>query len=235
MEKSENENMQRSVGGRNWKRWLAIAAIAAAVWSTAIVTASADEELGEGTILVADKKLTDPNFQKTVVLVITYDDSGAVGLVLNRQSDVQVSDLLPGVKEARGRVDAAFTGGPVEPKSVLALLRSNKGPDGAQHIAGDIWAILDQDLLQNALASHPGPDKLRFYLGYAGWGPGQLEAEIDAGAWRVIRANSSTVFDASPESLWDRIARGLDLQLAAKPAQHLRPALNRLIVPQAFQ
>ncbi len=200
--------------GRKWKRWFAMAAIAAAVWSTGLVTASADEELGGGTLLVADKKLTDPNFQKTVVLLMTYDDHGAVGLVLNRQSDIQVSQLLPDVKEARGRTDPAFSGGPVEPKSVLALLRSNKGPDGAQHIVGDIWAILDQDLLQNTLASHPGPDKLRFYLGYAGWGPGQLEAETDAGAWRVIRASSSTVFDESPESLWDRVVQGLDLQLA---------------------
>jgi putative transcriptional regulator len=201
-------------GGRNWKRWLAITGIAAAIWSIGIVTASADEELGEGTILIADKNLSDPNFQKTVVLLMMYDDHGAVGLVLNRQSDIQVSQLLPGVKEARDRTDTAFTGGPVEPKSVLALLRSNKAPDGAQHIVGDIWAILDQDLLQDTMTSHPGPDKLRFYLGYAGWGPGQLEAETDAGAWRVIRANATTVFDASPESLWDRVVQSLDLRLA---------------------
>lgn len=200
---------------RNLWRWLAAAGVVAAVWSAGVVTARADEELAEGTILVADRKLKDPNFERALVLVVSYDDSGTVGLVLNRQSEIPVS-MLMGTKEARDRKDTAFTGGPVEPKSVLALLRSRTGPKGAQRIAGDIWAILDQDLLQDTVASHVGPDKLRFYVGYAGWGPGQLEAEMDAGAWRVTKINSDTVFDGAPESLWQRVVRDLDLVIARR-------------------
>jgi putative transcriptional regulator len=225
------------VGKRSSMRWLAVAAIAGTAWSIGMVAARADEDLGEGTLLVADRKLQDPNFVKSVVLIVTYDEHGAVGLVLNRQSEIPVSQLLAGVKSARDRKDTAFTGGPVEPKSVLALLRANKGPEGAQRIAGDVWAILDADLLDETLATHVGPDKLRFYLGYAGWGPGQLEAEMDAGAWRVLHANSDTVFDAAPESLWDRVVRSLDLTLARTniPGPKAPLGLNGLLFPQTVQ
>lgn len=201
---------------RSWNlgRWLMAAAAILIVWSAAAVTARADEDLAEGTLLVADRKLVDPNFERSVVLIITYGEEGTVGLVLNRQSDVPVAKLLAGVNDAKDRKDTAFSGGPVEPKSVLALLRSRAGPKGAQQVTRDIWAILDPSLLEETLADHAGPDKLRFYVGYAGWGPGQLEAEMDAGAWRVIGGNTDTVFDSAPDSLWDRVSRGLDLRLA---------------------
>jgi|SRR5580658_3210542 putative transcriptional regulator len=196
------------------RTWLAILAMLASLWLTGVVPARADEDLAGGTILVADRKLKDPHFAQTLVLIVAYTEQGAVGLVLNRPSDVPVSELLSGVKDARSRKDAAFSGGPVEPMSVLALLRAREGPRGAQRVAGDIWAILDQDLLADALSEHKGPDELRFYVGYAGWGPGQLEAEMEAGAWRVVRGNANTVFDAKPDSLWDRVFRNLDLSVA---------------------
>jgi putative transcriptional regulator len=199
---------------RNWLTAVAMTATLAAVCLIGVVPARADEDLGEGKILVADKKLMDPHFAQTVVLIVTYSEEGTVGLVLNRQSDVPVSELLSGVKDARNRQDTAFSGGPVEPMSVLALLRSREGPKGAQHVAGDIWAILDQDLLEDTLSKHKGSDDLRFYVGYAGWGPGQLEAEMEAGAWRVIRGAADTVFDSKPESLWDRVVRNLDVSFA---------------------
>jgi len=196
------------------RNWLAVLALLASVWLTGAMPARADEDLAGGTILVADRKLKDPHFAQTLVLIVAYTEQGAVGLVLNRPSDVPVSDLLSGVKDARNRKDAAFSGGPVEPMSVLALLHAHEGPRGAQRIAGDIWAILDQDLLADTLSQHKGPDELRFYVGYAGWGPGQLEAEMEAGAWRAVRGNANTVFDTKPETLWDRVFRNLDLFVA---------------------
>lgn len=204
-------------------RWLGIVGMAAAVWSAGQGTARADADLAAGTLLVADRQLKDPNFERAIVLVVAYDEHGAVGLVVNRPSEIPVSQLLAGVKDARDRKDTAFNGGPVEPKSVLALLRGPKGPDGAEQITGDVWAIPDEESVAQTLATHVGPDKLRFYVGYAGWGPGQLEAELDAGAWRVLPGKASTVFDDEPESLWDRVVRSLDLRLA------------RFLLPQTVQ
>lgn len=218
--------MSGPVGSKHWRRWLAAAALAVALFPSSVGTARADEDLAEGTLLVADKKLSDPNFEKTVVLIINYDDHGTVGLVVNRQSDVPVSELLAGVKDAKDRKDSAFSGGPVEPKSVLALLRARTGPKGAQRVAGDIWVILDQDLLESTLSSHAGADKLRFYIGYAGWGPGQLESEMDAGAWRAIHSNSDTVFDATPDTLWERVMRTMDLRVAGLWGPRAPAALN---------
>jgi putative transcriptional regulator len=223
------------MGRRSLRRSLAITGLAAIAWSLGVVAVRADEDLAAGVLLVADRKLKDPNFQKSIVLIVAYDEHGSVGLVLNRQGDIPVSQLLAGVKDARDRKDTAFSGGPVEPKSVLALLRARSGPDGAQKISGDVWAILDEDLLKDTVASHPGPDKLRFYVGYAGWGPGQLEAEMEAGAWRVIPANTDTVFDAAPESLWDRVVRDLDLSLARAGNQRTPRGLDRFLLPQAVE
>lgn len=216
--------MGRQQNRSRWTRLLGIVGMAAAVWSAGEATARAeDADLAPGTLLVADRRLKDPNFLKAIILVVAYDEHGAVGLVINRPGEVPISQLLAGVKEARERKDTAFSGGPVEPKSVLALLRGSKAPDGAQRIVGDVWAIPDEDSVQETLAMHPGPDKLRFYLGYAGWGPGQLETELDAGAWRVIPAKGDTVFDQEPESLWDRVVRSLDMRLA------------RFLLPQTVQ
>jgi putative transcriptional regulator len=192
----------------------ALAAMLAALALAAVVPVRADEELGQGKILVADRKLKDPHFAQTVVLIVGSGDQGTLGLVLNRESEVLVTELLKGVKEARGRDDTAFEGGPVEPMSVVALLRSPNGPRGAEHVSGDIWAILDPDAIKDALAAHVGPDQLRFFVGYTGWAPGQLETEVDAGAWRIVRGGADTVFDNKPKSLWERLVRNLDVTYA---------------------
>src|SRR5580704_10614095 len=102
--------MNSQAGGRNLRRGLAMAGIAAALWSVGAVKARADEDVAEGALLVADRKLKDPNFDKSIVLIVSYDEEGTVGLIVNRQSEVPVYTLLPGVKEARERKDPAFSG-----------------------------------------------------------------------------------------------------------------------------
>ena len=169
-----------SVMGKRLRQNGLALAILGAMWLTGVAPARADEDLAEGKLLVADARLKDPHFAHTVVLIVTRDERGTLGLVLNRRSDVPISELLARVKNARNRKDTAFSGGPVEPRVILGLLRSRNGPRGARHIAGDIWAIPDQALLEDVLAAHQGSGELRFYFGYAGWGPGQLEAEMES-------------------------------------------------------
>ena len=207
--------------GPFWRKPLAGASLLAALWLICVAPAFADDDLAQGKILVADRRLRDPNFAETVVLIVTYDDEGAVGLVLNREGQVPVSRILKGVKDAAKITDLAFEGGPVEPKSVLTLFRSGTPQPKAQHIGGEIYAILEQTLLDEILANGAGPDQLRFYLGFANWGPGQLEAEVDAGAWRVFPGAATTIFDPNPESLWDRLVRIMDQKVVkADPLQH---------------
>lgn len=219
--------MPERVSGMRPKRWLAAAGMLMALCSGLAAIANAEDELAEGKILVADRKLRDPNFAKTVIYLITYDDQGAVGLILNRQSDKPVSELLRGVKEAQSRKDFAFSGGPVQLDSILALFRSRTRKQGAQHLSGEVYAILDENLLKQTLKTGAGPDVLRFYSGYAGWGPGQLDIEVDAGAWHVLSGDSKTVFDANPDSLWERLVRQAEGTLAANRGG----LLNRAAAP----
>jgi putative transcriptional regulator len=204
---------------------LTAAGVLAALSFFAAAPAFAGDELAEGKLLLADKRLSDPNFAQTVVLVVSTDDEGSVGLVINREGDVPVSRLLKGVKDASKITGVAFEGGPVEPKSVLTLFRSPTPEPRAQHITGEIYAVLEQNLLEEILAGGAGRDRLRFYLGFANWGPGQLEAELDAGAWRVIPGTANAVFDSDPDSLWTRLMRTLDQNVV----KNRKPAIRRTL------
>lgn len=218
--------MPERVSGMRPGRWLAAACMLMALCSGLASIANAEDELAEGKVLVADRKLRDPSFAKTVIYLITYDDQGAVGLILNRQSDKPVSELLRGVQEAQNRKDFAFSGGPLQLDSILALFRSPTRKQGAQHLSGEVYAILDENLLKQTLKTGAGPDVLRFYAGYAGWGPGQLDTEVDAGAWHVLSGDAKTVFDADPDSLWERLVRQTEGTLAVN-----RHHLNRAAAP----
>jgi putative transcriptional regulator len=199
-------------------RWMACVGVLAGLCGAGMPLGAADDELAAGKILVADRNLRDPHFIGTVIVLINYDDDGAVGVILNRQSETPITRILDGVKEAAGRQDLVFEGGPVETKSVLALTRSREKRDGLHHLFGDVYAILNEGPLKKTLASGVGSSLLRFYLGYAGWGPGQLDDEVDAGAWHILTGDANTVFDSDPDSLWDRLIRRSSLSLARSEA-----------------
>ena len=182
----------------------------------------ADDELAQGKILVAERKLKDPSFERSVVYLVTYDEMGAVGLILNRETDTSIGKVLSGIKGAANRKDFAFSGGPVETNSILALHRTTARRKGAQQVSGEVSAILDETALKEVLASGGDSSTLRFYLGYTGWGPGQLETEVDAGAWFITSGDAKIVFDSQPDTLWDRLIRRKD---AVVVRNNLRPAL----------
>jgi len=106
-----------------------------------------------------------------------------------------------------------FEGGPVEASSILALYRTSSRRKGTRQVSGDVYAVLDETALKEALASGAGTNGLRFYSGYAGWGPGQLDNEVDAGAWSVLPGDVKTVFDGDPDTLWDRLNRRREQQV----------------------
>jgi putative transcriptional regulator len=172
-------------------------------------------ELAAGSFLVSSRELGDPNFSETVILLLRYDDEQcAMGLIVNRRTDLPLSRVFQDLKQAKGRTDRAYMGGPVEPGDVLALLRSSTKLEDAERVFANVYLISDKELLEKTLAGKGEPSVFHVFLGYAGWGPGQLEHEVELGAWHILPADAASVFDADPDSVWPRLIRRTELRIA---------------------
>lgn len=171
------------------------------------------DRLAPGTILIATEKLNDPHFAYTVVLITRHEANGEImGVLLNRPMDLTIAKAFPQMHGA-SNTDPVFDGGPVSSDAVQALLRSPTKPDTAEHILADIYSVARKTLLEKSINDHLPNSRFRVYLGYAGWGPGQLENEIRIGAWSTVHG-ARYVFDPQPDSLWDRLNRDSHSQLA---------------------
>jgi putative transcriptional regulator len=173
------------------------------------------DDLAVGKLLVASRDLGDPNFAKTVILLVHYnEEQGAVGLVVNKRTDVAISKVFHDMKEASGRSDPVYIGGPVELNSVLGLLKSTGKPEGADKVFGNVYLISNKDLLTKTIASSAEATVFHAYIGYAGWQTGQLEQEVELGAWHIMSADAATVFHADPDSVWEHLIRRTETNIA---------------------
>jgi putative transcriptional regulator len=199
-------------------RLLSIAAavlLSESVMQVAAAQSTQPSDLGAGKMLVASRDLPDPNFSKTVVLLVQYDDEGVVGLILNRRSKVPISRVLDDVDGAKGRSDPIYAGGPVGRTDVLALLRSRGKPGDAKRVFGDVSLVSSKELLQKTFAAPPEANIVHVYLGYSGWTMEQLENEVDIGAWYIFPGDAQAVFDSNPDSLWLRLIGETELRIAS--------------------
>jgi putative transcriptional regulator len=168
-----------------------------------------------GRLLVATPMLDDPNFDRSVVYMVEHHDDGALGLVLNRPSGEELVDPLEGWVSAQSAPSRVFSGGPVEPDALIALARlEHRVTAGSADDEEDssYLAPLTGDIASADLAADPALvigriNALRVFRGYAGWEPGQLEAEIESGSWIVVDSESADVFTDDPEALWRRVLR----------------------------
>jgi putative AlgH/UPF0301 family transcriptional regulator len=202
-------------------RWLPIAAMALCLGAAerlAEAQSMRPADLGAGKLLVASRDLPDPNFAKTVVLLVQYDEEGVVGLILNRRSKVPVSRVLDDVAGAKQRPDPVFAGGPVGRTEVLALVRPRRPAADAKRVVGDVFLVSSKEAMEKTFASAADPDTVRVYLGYSGWTEPQLEHEMDLGAWYIFQGSAKAVFDSDPESMWDRFIRETELRIASRGA-----------------
>jgi putative transcriptional regulator len=169
-------------------------------------------------LLVAMPQLQDPNFRRSVMLIIEHDDNGAFGLVLNRDVELLASTLCASLDiHWHGDPEAYIRwGGPVEPSTGWLLFNEPLTVDvedpAITNVGDGIFLARSVDVLRS-VASTP-PHDIRFYLGYAGWGPGQLEGEMAEGAWIVAPSDPDIVFGVDPESMWDHVVRGLGIDPA---------------------
>jgi putative transcriptional regulator len=157
----------------------------------------------QGQLLVASPSLHDPNFRRTVVLITEHSDEGAAGLVLNRPSPAPVAELVPQLEELVDDGEEVWLGGPVQTEAVLVLGEFLDPDDAAVPLFGRLgFPALDE----------PGDVVLattrrRVFAGYAGWGAGQLEAEIERDDWFLEPANADDAFTDAPDELWSDVLR----------------------------
>jgi putative transcriptional regulator len=169
---------------------------------------AAVKALARGKLLVAARRLPDPNFGNAVILLAEFNDVGAVGIVVNRRSDITVARVFPNLTPTPASAGQAFLGGPVEKTRPMVLLRASASPAEARRVLDGVYLLTVREAVESAVSSNAVPGRLRVYLGYAGWGPGQLEAETAEGVWHVLAGDAEAVFDPDPSSTWQRqIAR----------------------------
>ncbi len=169
-----------------------------------------------GQLLVATPRLIDPNFYRTVVLLLQHDEEGCVGVVLNRPTEELVVAHLPDWSEHVPEPGTVYYGGPVDPTIAIGLSLSSDGmPTGVPGLS-----VVDLTMPADG-ARHP----VQIYSGYAGWGSEQLEAEIAEGSWYVVQASPDDPFD-SGDGMWRRILRRQPGFLAAVSTFPDDPSLN---------
>ena len=186
-----------------------------------------------GSLLVANPLLPDPNFDRTVVLLIAHNEEGALGLVLNRPSKMEVAEPLPQWEHLAAEPAVLFLGGPVRHEAVICLARNLPGTatvapaattpfDSTDDIDGDdddrwkevVPGVATIDLDQDPGAVADRVRQIRMFAGYAGWSAGQLEAEIATGAWWIVDAEPADAFTVEPADLWERVLRRQPFPLA---------------------
>lgn len=157
-----------------------------------------------GRLIVATPSLIDPNFRRSVVLMLHHDDQGALGVVLNRPSEVTVRAALRGWDRLAAQPPVVFVGGPVETQGVIALARRDSvdEADGWQQVMGGLGVL---DLRRDPETLRV--ERVRLFAGHAGWAGGQLEDELAAGSWFVLDADGEDAFCAEPQGLWRQVLR----------------------------
>jgi putative transcriptional regulator len=156
----------------------------------------------KGKFLVASRQLLDPQFSETVILLLEYERQGAMGLIINRPTELKLSKVFPDIEQLQQLSDTIYLGGPVAKNQLLLLIRTSNPPGDSRHIFEDIYVSSSQEAIQQMIETPKPEQRFRVYAGYAGWGPGQLDHEIVRGGWHVLQADVETVFDKLAPEIW---------------------------------
>ena len=180
-------------------------------------------EFLRGRLLVAAPTLTDPNFSRTVVLVTEHSDDGAMGIVLNRPSAMVVAEVVPELADLAGEEAVIHLGGPVQPEALVVLAEFRDRDAAAAIVVADVGLVsADSETADLAEATRRG----RVFAGYAGWGPGQLEAEVEEDAWIVEPPVPGELFSEDHESLWSAVLERKGGRYALLARMPRDPSLN---------
>ncbi len=164
-------------------------------------------ELDKGVYLVASRKLYDPNFSQSVILLTDYNETGTSGLIINRRSDLSISELFPNQEKLESLTDKVHLGGPVALNRIQILFQSETTQAGARHIFENIFVVESVSLLNRITHGKFEPSALNVYAGYAGWAAGQLESELLRGDWYLWQADSASIFSKPAREIWPDLIR----------------------------
>lgn len=186
--------------------------------------------LARGKMLVASEQLPDPSFRRAVILLLEYEASGALGVIVNRPTDVTLDSVLPDVAELKGRSETIFLGGPVARDRMILLVRMAKPPEPSAQVLDGLFITPSFEVLRELARGPRENSPFRAFAGYAGWGPGQLDAEVGRGDWDVVPGDAARVIAREPAKLWDELhehAQGEWVRGTppGAPAAHAAPAL----------
>jgi putative transcriptional regulator len=178
-----------------------------------------------GQLLIATPVLREPTFLRSVIVLLDHDDDGAFGVVVNRPDGPPVDDVVPRVTDLVVPPRRLFAGGPVGPDTGIALGLAAEGAE-AQGWTPVSYPLVSVDLDHDPALLAASLQGLRVFLGYAGWAPGQLEAEIEEGAWYVVDALPGDCFAPEPDRLWSAVLRRQGWPLSAVATCPVDPTMN---------
>ena len=186
---------------------------------------AAGDPLANGLLLVAKPELVDPNFRETVLLITQpVPGGGPLGVILNRPTDVRLSEVWREAGAVPEQFDKIYAGGPVARNQIIFLVHSNASIDSSLRVLDNVYLSGDPALLKNIVAAELKVKAVRAYAGYAGWAPRQLQAEISAGGWYMLPADAETIFTTDAAGLWPALIRRITLRSARYDAAAGRSA-----------
>jgi len=168
-----------------------------------------------GRFLVATDQVRGSIFEESVVFLVEAGHEGALGVIVNRPTEISLDRVVDGVRGGAGLV---HLGGPVALGSVMVLLRADAPLEKAVRVVEDVFVTVDPALLVERAERDDAATRLRAYAGYAGWAPGQLDAEIVRGDWIVVAAPTATIFEEDSAGLWQKLFRRYHRLMARAPA-----------------
>jgi len=186
-----------------------------------------DRDYGRGSFLIANPVLPDPNFSRTVVLLCNHDEQGSFGLVVNRPAELDANEILESINFPCSTEYGLYIGGPVSPSQMFYLYRSSKPILGADLVCDDIYVGMRLDMLTEVVESLEDPKQdIRFYVGYSGWGAGQLEGEMERKSWLTCDAKSEFVFHEDESRIWAGAVKSLGEEYAYLVNAPINPQWN---------
>ena len=165
------------------------------------------QEVANGVFLVAQPTLTEPTFRRTVILITQRPQGGSVGVIINRPTELTLREAFPKHEHIAAQPHTLHFGGPVQPQSLLFLVRSATPPSQGIPVLRDVYLTGDADWVDNALATEQVLSATRVFAGYAGWAPGQLRSEMERQGWYILPADSETIFDKPLDEVWGELVR----------------------------